>query len=328
MIVNHLIAITLAYVIDRIVGDPKSLPHPVRLIGKGIAFLERRINRGNFRRLKGSLVVLIIVAVVIGITLLITYFAYGVHRYFGIGIEALLIATTIATKGLADAANAVYRPLNKGNFAAARENLSMIVGRDTEQLSEAEITRATVETVAENTSDGITAPLFWALIGGAPLALAYRAMNTCDSMLGYKNEQFAEFGWVSARLDDIVNYIPSRLTGMLMIAVNKSVQVHSRRDCFRILIRDAKKHASPNSGWLEVSMAALLGIQLGGVSTYNGVTSERARIGEFRYPLQVKHIVQAVSIMHRTIIATIVLFWLGGGMIAFARSWFESTAPF
>lgn len=318
MIINHLIAITLAYLIDLIVGDPKSLPHPVRLIGKGIALLERRLNHGKFKRLKGSLVVLVIVAFVMGITFLITYFAYSAHRYIGIGVEAILIATTIATKGLADAAKDVYRPLVADDYNTAREKLSMIVGRDTEQLSEAEIARATVETVAENTSDGITAPIFWALIGGAPLALAYRAINTCDSMLGYKNEQFSQFGWASARLDDVVNYIPSRLTGILMLIVNKPVQPHSRRDCFRILILDAKKHASPNSGWLEVATAALLGVQLGGANTYRGIVSERARVGDSIYPLEAKHIVQAVFIMHRTIILTMILFWLGGGMLAFA----------
>lgn len=326
MMINHLIAISLAYIIDRMIGDPKSLPHPVRLIGKGIAFLEGRFNNGRFRKLKGSLVVLIIVVITVGMTFLVTSFAFHVHTVVGIIVESLLIATTIATKGLADAANDVYRPLVTSDLRTAREKLSMIVGRDTEQLTEAEIARATVETVAENTSDGITAPLFWALIGGAPLALAYRAINTCDSMLGYKNEQFALFGLASARLDDVVNYLPSRLTGIITILINKPVSPHSRSDCFRVLIRDAKKHASPNSGWLEAATAALLGVQLGGDNTYAGTVSKRARIGDFIFPLEAKHISQAVSIMHRTIIATIILFWLGGGMLAFARAWFESAA--
>lgn len=328
MIIDHLISIVLAYLIDRIVGDPKSLPHPVRMIGKGIACLEQRLNFGKFRRLKGSLVVFLLVIVVIAITVLIMYFSYRMNRTFGIVIESSLIATTIATKGLADAANDVYEPLIEGDIEKARKNLSLIVARDTEQLTEAEITRATVETVAENTSDGITAPLFWALIGGAPLALAYRTINTCDSMLGYKNEQFAQFGWASARLDDVVNYIPSRLTGLWMIIVNQPVQPRSRRDCFRIFTRDAKKHASPNSGWLESATAALLGIQLGGTNIYAGIVSKRAYIGESIYPLEAKHIAQAVSIMHRTTNTMLILFLLGGGLIVSTCSWLESAVSF
>lgn len=317
MLVNHLIAITLAYIIDRIIGDPVSLPHPVRMIGKGLTFLERTLNRGRFRRLTGSIVVLIITIITLGLTFVLTCLAYEIHRVVGIGVESLLIATTIATKGLAEAANEVYRPLVSGDLLTARRNLSMIVGRDTEQLVEEEMTRATVETIAENTSDGITAPLFWALIGGAPLAVVYRAINTCDSMFGYTNERFLQFGWASARLDDIVNYIPSRFTGFLMVIVNKPAQSLSRHDCIRILFRDAKKHASPNSGWLEAAAAALLGVQLGGASTYNGVLSERPQIGKAIHSLEARHIAQMISMMHRTVIATIVLFWLGGGMIAF-----------
>lgn len=325
MILNHLIAMTFAYIIDLIIGDPKNLPHPVRLIGSVIAYVERRWNNGNFRKWKGILTVVLTMGLVMSITVIVTVVAYEIHRWVGIGLEAILIASTIATKGLADAAYDVYRPLKQKNVDLARQHLSRIVGRDTEKLTEAEMTRATVETVAENTSDGITAPLLWAFIGGAPLALAYRAINTCDSMLGYKNARYAQFGWASARLDDVVNYIPSRLSGFLMVLVNKPVPPLTKRHCFRILFRDAKKHASPNSGWLEAAMAALLGVQLGGANTYNGIVSKGALIGEQHVPLQKQQIVQATSIMHRTVISMLVLCWLGGGWIAFARSWCEST---
>lgn len=174
MILNHLLAMTLAYVLDRMIGDPENFPHPVRWIGSGIAFLAKRLNHGNFRKLKGGLAVLFIVAIVTGITLFLTHVAYGMHRFAGIGAEALFIAAAIAAKGLADAAHDVYQPLKHGDLNRARRNLSRIVGRDTEKLSEAEVARAAVETVAENTSDGITAPLFWAFIGGAPFAQSCR----------------------------------------------------------------------------------------------------------------------------------------------------------
>lgn len=322
--IEHLLAITLAYVIDRVIGDPKSLPHPVQLIGKMIAFLDKTFNRGKFRRLKGSFVVVFIVLFVTFTAFVITHFAYQVHFAAGIVVESFLIATTIAVKGLHDAAYDVYLPLNNQQLQIAREKVGMIVGRDTDQLSESEIARATVETVAENTSDGVTAPLFWALIGGAPLAFMYRTINTCDSMLGYKNERYAQFGWAAARIDDLVNLIPSRITGIVMVFANQPVKPHSRRDCFRILFRDARKHSSPNSGWLEAATAGLLGVRLGGVNTYQGIVSKRAYLGEQVYRLEAKHIAQAVSVMHRAVIATIILFWIGGGMIAFASTWLKS----
>lgn len=324
--INHLLAITLAYLLDRFIGDPTSVPHPVRMIGKGITRLEQLLNRGNMKRVNGLILLMLIVTIAFGLAYVIVYYSYHIHLVVGIGIEAILIATTIATKGLADAAYDVYKPLVNKDHDRAREKLSHIVGRDTEQLSESDIVRATVETVAENTSDGITAPLFWALIGGAPLALAYRAINTCDSMIGYRNERYIEFGWASARIDDLANLIPSRITGYLMVIVNKPVRPQTRRDCFRILIRDARQHVSPNSGWLEAATAGLLGVQLGGATTYNGIVSERATVGESVVPLHVDDIPKAVSIMHRTVMATILLFWLGGGVIAFTRTWFESAA--
>ncbi|PWA12253.1 adenosylcobinamide-phosphate synthase [Pueribacillus theae] len=322
MLLYHLIAISAAYFIDRIIGDPVRLPHPVRMIGSLIAIFERSLNQGKYKKLKGTIVLLLIIAIVFSVTLLITLAAYHFHFILGITIEALLIATTIATKGLADAAKEVYQPLSESNLPEARTKLSWIVGRDTEQLTEPEITRATVETVAENTSDGITSPLFWAFLGGAPLAMVYRAVNTCDSMLGYKNEKYNLFGWASARFDDVVNYIPSRVTSIVMILANKPFVPHTRKDCFRIVFRDARKHASPNSGWVEAAVAALLGVQLGGENSYQGIVSKRAVIGDSHYPLAQDHILHVNSIMHRTVIATLLLFWIGGGCIVIASTWF------
>lgn len=322
--IEHLFAITLAYAFDRIIGDPKSIPHPVQWIGKAIAFFDRTVNHGNYRRLKGTISVIFIVLCVTVAVFVVTYLAYQVHYILGIVAESVLIASTIAVKGLKDAAYDVYVPLVNQQLQTARDKVGMIVGRDTDQLSETEIVRAAVETVAENTSDGVTAPLFWALIGGAPLAFMYRTINTCDSMLGYKNERYERFGWAAARMDDLVNLIPSRLTAFLMIIANRPVHPHTRRDCFRIVFRDAKKHSSPNSGWLEAATAALLGVRLGGVNTYQGIVSKRAFLGEPIYWLNAHHIVHAVSIMHRTVIAMIAVFWIGGGIFAFASTWLKS----
>ena len=146
-------------------------------------------------------------------------------------------------------------------------------------LDEGEISRGAIETVAENTSDGVTAPLFWALLGGAPLAMVYRATNTCDSMVGYKNERYKEFGWASAKWDDVMNWIPSRLTGMIMLLGNRPEKI-SYRKAWTILFRDAKKHPSPNSGWGEAAVASILGIQLGGINYYKGIISNRAKMGD------------------------------------------------
>ena len=160
---------------------------------------------------------IVLLAVFVTYMCLLPWLAYQIHPFVGIIVESILISTTIAHKSLKDAALEVYDPLQKEDYTEARLKLSYIVGRDTEQLDESEIVRGTVETVAENTSDGVTAPMFWAWIGGAPFALLYRAINTCDSMVGYKNEKYSDFGWASASMDDVVNWIPSRLTGFIML---------------------------------------------------------------------------------------------------------------
>jgi adenosylcobinamide-phosphate synthase len=209
-----------------------------------------------------------------------------------------LISTTIAIKGLASAGKSVKEPLAEGDLVRARKSLSMIVGRDTEHLEESEIVRGAVETVSENTVDGITAPLFWALIGGAPLAMAYRAVNTLDSMVGYKNEQYFQFGWASARLDDIVNWLPARLTALTMWFSSLFIRGSRHRDAWKITWSDAGKHPSPNSGWSEAMVAGLMGVQLGGVNYYKGRISERAQMGNPTRKLVISDIDKAICYMH------------------------------
>ncbi|MFC4184063.1 adenosylcobinamide-phosphate synthase CbiB [Saccharococcus thermophilus] len=319
---SHLLALALALMLDFWLGDPRWLPHPVRGMGAFIAFLDRRLNKGAYRRVKGIVTVTAVTGTVYIISLLAVKISYSLSWLFGVVVEAILIFTTIATKSLQEAAWNVLLPLERGDMEQARRELSMIVGRDTENLDEPEIVRACVETVAENTSDGITAPLFYAWIGGAPLALFYRAVNTCDSMLGYKNDMYRAFGWASARLDDVMNYIPARLTAVIMVLVHSGKRF---RYCWRVLFRDARKHPSPNSGWPEAAMAALLGVQLGGVNTYHGIVSRRPTLGDPLVPLQTKHIRQALRMMVVTVLSFALLLLIGGMMIAFTGAWGESS---
>ncbi|WP_445612598.1 adenosylcobinamide-phosphate synthase CbiB [Geobacillus sp. YF-1] len=318
---THLTALALALFLDALVGDPRWLPHPVRGMGKLIASLDRRWNNGTKRKAKGVAALVVVLAVVYGLSALAVAAGYAVSLYVGVAVESVLIFTAIATKSLAVAAEEVRRPLEAGDLSKARQALSMIVGRDTERLDEAGITRACIETVAENTSDGITAPLFYAAIGGAPLALLYRAVNTCDSMIGYKNERYREFGWAAARFDDVLNYVPARLTALVMVLVFGGRRL---RAALAILFRDARRHPSPNSGWLEAAMAGLLGVQLGGTNTYGGLVSVRPTLGDAVVPLCPAHIRRAVAIMIGTVLVFAFLLWIGGMIVAMASAWGES----
>lgn len=313
--IYHLIAITLAIVIDKLIGDPKSLPHPVVWIGHLITFLEKRLNCGVRKKQKGILFLFLVIFIVFSLTIAFVSLMYKVHVVVGVLFEAFAISYTIAARSLKEAAMAVYKPLEENNLSESRLKLSYIVGRDTDQLQEADIVRGTVETVAENTSDGITAPLFFALIGGASLAFVYRAVNTCDSMVGYQNERFEQFGWASAKLDDVLNLIPSRLTGIIMIIVNRGENLFSKKECWQILFKDAPKHPSPNSGWLEAAAASLLGVQLGGLNYYQGIASFREPMGIAKQQLNKRHILIMNSMVQKTVYVFVILLWILGGII-------------
>lgn len=318
----HLIAVILALILDFFIGDPENWPHPVRWFGSWIAFLDKHVNKGKLKKEKGLIVVLSMGVWTLIFVGLLVYVCYQFHILIGIVVEAIIISTTIASNSLAQAAVKVGSPLKERDIEAARYEVSMIVGRDTERLPESEIVRATVETVAENTSDGITAPLFYAFIGGAPFALFYRAINTCDSMVGYKNERYEKFGYFSAKVDDVLNYIPSRITAVMMILANLQNSHYTYSHIWHIVKRDARKHPSPNSGFGESAVAALLGVQLGGLNTYKGVVSNRAKMGDPLRELTVLDIEEVVLIMRRTIFAFTMLFMMIGGMcIAFTITW-------
>ncbi|WP_312094763.1 adenosylcobinamide-phosphate synthase CbiB [Niallia sp.] len=318
--IGHLISITLAIILDKLIGDPPNWPHPVKGMGKLISFLDQRLNNGQKRRIKGLWMFIIVVVVTFLVTFCLVYISYQLHWWVGVMVEALFIATTIAQKSLKDAALEVYEPLQANDLVMARRKLSYIVGRDTERLGKDEIVRATVETIAENTSDGITAPLFWAFIGGAPFSLVYRAINTCDSMVGYKNDRYKEFGYFSAKCDDIVNYLPSRITAILVLLFTRC-PYYRKQDAWKILFQDAKKHPSPNSGWGEAVTAIILGIQLGGINYYRGKKSDRARMGKAQQPLRTSHIIEATKIADKAVVCFYLFLFIGGIGFELANAW-------
>lgn len=306
MIQAHFIAIAIGFVLDRIIGDPPKWPHPVRWIGALISKLTLVLNKGRFRIVKGAFALVVTVTIVFSLVLAIVSFAYSIHAFIGITVESILIAIGLARKSLRDAALNVYRPLAKNNLAEARTKLSWIVGRDTDKLKESDIARGTIETVSENTADGVTSPLFWAFLLGAPGLWLYKSINTLDSMIGYKDERFEKFGKFSARADDLVNFIPARITGLLIIfgAPNEGRISLGRR--FSRWSRDARRHPSPNSGFLEAATAWQLGITLGGKSTYRGTVSERPKMGLDNSPPTKNHIKSVITQMHTVSF----IFWL------------------
>ncbi len=303
--------IVCAYVLDRLIGDPRWIPHPVIGMGKAISRLEQWLihvvkqrgwrNETHRRQLRmlGMLFPLVIAGGVFALSYYLIAWLYGLNQWVGWTVEVILIATTIATKGLAEAGEAIYRALRRGDLPQARYALSMVVGRDTAHLDEPEIVRGGVETIAENIVDAVSSPLFFALIGGAPLALAYRAVNTLDSMVGYRNERYLHLGWASARLDDLVNWLPARLTILPMLLALRVLRLDYRM-AWQVLQRDAHRHPSPNSGIPEAIMAGGLHIQLGGVNKYRGKVSRRALLGE---PLEMRrdeHLLLSIQVLYWT----------------------------
>lgn len=292
----------LACALDAWIGDPASWPHPVRAMGRGIVWCERLArSRGRTPRcLRGAGVVLAFglpLASYVAASLLIGI-AGHVHEWAGEVVGIALAATTLAWRDLVDHVGLIRRALEDGSLPAARQAVARVVGRDTEALSETEVVRATVETIAESASDGIVAPLFYLTLGGAPLALAYKAVNTLDSMIGHKEEPYRDFGWASARLDDLANWIPARLTAwLLVVAAWPLYGLPSAVESWRIWSRDGHQHPSPNSGRPEAAMAGALGVQLGGVSVYDGVPVERPCLGEGREALAPRHIGRALRLM-------------------------------
>ncbi|NMA69288.1 MAG: cobalamin biosynthesis protein CobD [Desulfitobacterium sp.] len=271
----------LAFLWDQIVGDPPKWPHPVIYMGKFIAWYEKIFNQGSPRRRRfwGVVLTIIVVAGSFFLTYGLIWLVKWIFPLGGFIVEVLLLSTTLAGKSLLDAGKAVLTPLQNGDLVGARTKLSWYVSRDTSQMEEEEIVRGTVETLAENYVDGILSPLIYMAIGGAPLAMAFKGVSTLDSMIAYRNERYEDFGWFAARLDDLANYIPARISVALLLIVGwlHRKPVHY---AYKIWRRDAKGHPSPNGGNPESIMAGLLEIQLGGKNIYQGKVQYRAAMGD------------------------------------------------
>lgn len=306
----NILSIYIGYVMDLIIGDPYSFPHPVRYIGKLIKTTENKIRK--IAKTDKSLKIggFVLWFVTVGITYLVTYLTVKLSSFVPGGFliaNSILIYTTLATKCLKDEAVKIYKVLKSKDIEKSRIQLSYIVGRDTTSLDEGEIIRATVETVAENTVDGIIAPMFYAFIGGAPLAMAYKAINTLDSTVGYKNEKYMNLGFASAKIDDIANYIPARISVLLM-TIGSLILGYDYKSCFKISIRDRKNHKSPNCAYPEGAVAGALGVQLGGTNIYFGKEVYKPTIGDKIRKIEIEDIVRTNKIMYATSITSIVIF--------------------
>lgn len=310
----------LAFLMDCLIGDPRSRFHPVVLMGNLIAGLEKWLyrpedsDRGKFWR--GLFLMLLVLAICYTIA---DGIVYGVRRlalpYLSWGVEALLLSFMISPRSLAEAGREIEGYLAAGDLANARVKVGWIVGRDTAQMSAPEVTRATVETISENIVDGVISPLFFFFLGGVPLAVAYRAANTMDSMIGYKNEKYLFFGRAAARADDAWNYLPARITGLLLV-FSAWLLRYDGRGAWRMMRRDAVKHPSPNGGFTEATVAGALGIRLGGLNSYFGRPSFRTYMGEPRQELSPQHISDAIRLMYA---ATILFLLLGSGALWWGR---------
>ncbi|MBU0480905.1 MAG: adenosylcobinamide-phosphate synthase CbiB [Proteobacteria bacterium] len=289
--------IVLALLLDSLLGDPRWLPHPVRMIG----WLAMK-SEGFFREIiphektAGIATVLAVLSISGSAGWWLIHLAGRYHPRAVDMVSILILYTCFAARDLITHSNDVHDALQKGDLAEARLRVGMIVGRDTMTLDEGEVVRATVESVAENTVDGVTAPLFWAVVAGPVGALVYKAINTLDSTFGYKNERYLHFGWAAARLDDLANRLPARLTGIVMVVAARFCRL-SAPNAWRIFRRDRNRHASPNSGQSEAPMAGALGIQLGGISSYFGKIVKKPTLGDALNRPEPFHIDQANALM-------------------------------
>ena len=295
-------AVLGGFVLDTLFGDPPWLPHPVVLMGKAISALEKRLRARLPQTPQGELLGGAVVAFTlpVGTFLLTSLVCLGAAKlspWLGMAVQMFWCGQALAAKGLAQESTNVYRALIKPDLPAARKAVSRIVGRDTQNLTLEGVTKAAVETVAENTSDGVIAPLLYMLLGGAPLALTYKAINTMDSMLGYKNEKYLYFGRAAAKLDDAANYLPSRLAGLLWCTA-AALTGNSPKGAWRIWRRDRRCHASPNSAQTESACAGALGVQLAGPAYYFGEYYAKPTIGDPLRPIEPEDIRRANRMMY------------------------------
>lgn len=308
----HIFAFIAGFVLDLLIGDPHFIPHPVRLIGSLISFCDKRLNcdagynisekKLNLIKYKrGMLLAFTVIFATFAMSVIIIVAAYSINLYAGVIVEAVMTWQILATKCLRVESMRVYDALRTDGVDAGRRAVSMIVGRDTSVLDAAGVTRAAVETIAENTSDGVIAPMLYTAIGGPVLGFVYKAVNTMDSMLGYKNDKYMYFGRFAARLDDVVNFIPARISAYLMIAAAFiGGRQFDGKNAYRIFKRDRFNHASPNSAQTESVCAGALMVQLAGDAVYFGKLVKKKYIGDGLREIEYEDIKRANRLMYIT----------------------------
>lgn len=303
----HILAFFFGFFLDLLLGDPYWLPHPIRLIGSLISGLEKKLLGGRTEKdrkkelKKGVLLVFLVLFITFSVSVMLIVGAYNIHPYLGVLVETIMSYQILATKCLKVESMKVYHCLQTEGLEAARKAVSMIVGRDTSVLDEEGVAKAAIETVAENTSDGVIAPMLYTALGGPILGFFYKAVNTMDSMVGYKNEKYLYFGRAAAKLDDLVNYIPARISAYLMIcAAFIGGKSFNGRQAYKIYKRDNRKHASPNSAQTESVCAGALGIRLAGDASYFGKIVKKPFIGDARRSVEYEDIKRVNKLMYMT----------------------------
>ena len=300
-----LLPLIIGWIADRLFGDPEHLPHPIVWFGKSIAWGKKRMNQGKHHRvLKGGLMSVLLIAVIFVITFVLQKLLFAIHPLWAVLFAGIIVFYCLAGKTLITEVKAVFVAVDESP-EKGRMQLSRIVGRDTSTLSPQQIRTAALETLAENLSDGVIAPLFWYLLLGAPGMLTYKMINTLDSMIGYKNDQYREFGRVAARIDDAANYIPARLTAILMLAVSGKLSLLS------FVKKYGKRHSSPNSGYPEAALAGILNCRFGGPNMYHGQLIEKPYIGSNNREITLADMENAVRINRKTEIAMMVVVAVG-----------------
>lgn len=296
-----LIPLVAGYVLDLLLGDPRRLPHPVVLFGNLIGWIERKWNKGRWRFLKGGVVAVVYPLGVLAAGWGVAWCAQAVGVWCSVLVATVFVFYGLANRSLIQEGGEVIRALREQGLEAGRKRLSWIVGRDTSELTPKEIYTAVLETMAENLSDGVVAPLFYYAIGGFPAMMAYKMVNTLDSMIGYRDERFRQFGCCAARLDDALNYFPARLTALFMAVVAY------RRGLFRFILRNCYMHASPNSGFPESAMAGILDCRFGGAHVYHGLLVEKPYIGDNDREVGYADYLKAVQVNQRVTLLAVVL---------------------
>lgn len=311
-------AVVAGFLLDALLGDPRRIPHPIVAMGNAIAWLEPRLRAAfpdtpSGARRAGVVLVAVLCAGSFGATWCLIAVAGLVHPLLGFAVETWLCYQALAACELRRQSMRVVRELTRGGLPAARRAVGMIVGRDTEALDERDVLKAAVETVAENTADGVVGPLVYLIVGGAPLGMLYKAVNTMDSMVGYKNERYLDFGRAAARVDDVLGFVPARLAALCMIAA-ASVAGLSAKGAWRIWRRDRFNHASPNSAQTESAMAGALGVELAGSAVYFGKLVEKPTMGDATRPIEREDVRRANRLM--VLASALSLVVLGGARIA------------